>query len=84
MSESISCWIEHNLFPGNPLSPNSTRKEKSLSQGQYTRAEKRLSKEVSDMDIIDITPQIVSKTGLLLESNPLRAMDAMHIACAIE
>jgi len=59
-------------------------REKSISKEQYTLAKKRLSKEVSDMEIINITPQVVSKSGLLLEKHPLRAMDAMHIACAIE
>lgn len=71
-------------FPEILSALNRRVREKSISQEQYAVAKKRLSKDVSDMEIINITPQVVSKSGLLLENNSLRAFDAIHIACAIK
>jgi predicted nucleic acid-binding protein len=37
-----------------------------------------------DIEIINITPDVIAKTEALLEVNVLRAMDALHLACASE
>ena len=41
-------------------------------------------KDIEDIDIINLTPDVLNKTTELLENNLLRALDAIHIACALE
>ena len=36
-----------------------------------------------DVDICQITPDVLVSVVSLLESHPLRAMDALHVACAL-
>ncbi len=59
-------------------------REKSLSQKNYKAIKKALSEDVQDITIINLTPEVISKTTRLLEDNALRAMDALHVACALE
>jgi len=40
--------------------------------------------DVHDAVILQVTPAVISHSIKLLESNALRAMDALHIACALE
>ena len=40
--------------------------------------------DVHDATILQVTPAVVSRSVKLLENNVLRAMDALHIACALE
>ena len=39
---------------------------------------------VCDTTIINLTPEVIAASTSLLEASPLRAMDALHIACALE
>ena len=59
-------------------------RERSLSRRQYEVAKKRLAQDVSDADIIQLTSAVVARSVKMLERNPLRAMDALHLACAAE
>ena len=63
---------------------NRKAREKTLSTYDYALAKQRLSDDISDADIVQLTPGVISRATTLLESNPLRAMDALHVACAIE
>lgn len=40
--------------------------------------------DMRDIDIVNLTPQVLERTTELLENNTLRSLDAMHIACALE
>lgn len=60
------------------------RREGSLTAAQYRQAKQRLLEDVSDADIIQLTPTVIATSIEILESAPLRGMDALHIACAIE
>ena len=40
--------------------------------------------DVHDAVVLQATPAVISHAVKLLEANVLRAMDAVHIACAIE
>ncbi len=71
-------------FPEIISALNRRLRERSLTKHDYVLARERLSDELSDIQIVNITPRVIAKSGVLLETNPLRAMDAMHIACAIE
>lgn len=59
-------------------------REKKLSHREYLQVKGRLSEDVADAIIINLTPEVILRATLLLETNTLRAMDALHIACALE
>ena len=63
---------------------NRRLREKSITKSDYLLAKHRLSEELAEIQIINITSEVVALSGILLETNILRAMDAIHIACAIE
>ena len=63
---------------------NRRRREGSLTAAQYRQAKRRLLEDVRDADIIQLTPGVIATSIEVLESAPLRGMDALHIACAIE
>jgi uncharacterized protein len=59
-------------------------RERKLSKQQYNEAKKRLLSEVEDADVVDLTPSVVALSVAILEGNPIRAMDALHVACALQ
>jgi predicted nucleic acid-binding protein len=63
---------------------NRRRREKSISKSQYSDIKVRLAEEIADANIIQLTDAVIESTTILLEKNILRAMDAIHIACAKE
>jgi predicted nucleic acid-binding protein len=60
------------------------RRENKLSEDDYNLVKERLIQDVLDAQIINLTPEVITCSISLLENNVLRAMDALHIACAIE
>ncbi len=63
---------------------NRRRREHTLTREQYHVAKKRLLDDVRDADIIFLTPTVIGSAILILEASPVRAMDALHVACALE
>jgi predicted nucleic acid-binding protein len=63
---------------------NRRLREQVLSPNDYRRAKQQLMDDVHDAIILQITPAVISRAVKLLENNVLRAMDALHIACALE
>jgi predicted nucleic acid-binding protein len=59
-------------------------RERSLSQKDYHIIKRALSDDVRDILIINLTEEVISTSTKLLETHNLRAMDALHIACALE
>ena len=62
---------------------NRRLREKSLTRQQYTQAKQRLSQDVRDAVIINLTPDIIQSSIEVLETAFVRTMDALHIACAL-
>ena len=60
------------------------QREGSLSLEQFKLAQENLLQDVKDAHIINLTPSVIARSITLLENNLLRAMDALHIACALE
>jgi predicted nucleic acid-binding protein len=58
-------------------------REKSLSRREYTQAKMRLSQDVRDAIIINLTSDIIGSSIEVLEAAPVRTIDALHIACAL-
>jgi predicted nucleic acid-binding protein len=63
---------------------NRRRRERSLTATQYAEAKQRLIDDVRDADIINLAVSVVASSIGVLEESPVRAMDALHIACALE
>jgi len=59
-------------------------RERTLTTAQYREAKQRLLDDVRDADIIQLTPSVQVTALRILEASPVRAMDALHIACALE
>jgi uncharacterized protein len=63
---------------------NRLRREKKLEQAEYLSAKRALLEDVADCSVIDISDRVVARAVELLERWPLRASDALHLACAAE
>ncbi len=59
-------------------------REKAFTQLDYKRARKQLLADVQDADVLQITPSVIARSVTLLETNVLRGMDSLHVACALE
>ncbi len=59
-------------------------REHTLTHAQYNEAKRRLLDDVRDADIITLTPSVIGSAIMIIEASPVRAMDALHIACALE
>lgn len=62
---------------------NRRLRERTLRRGDYELLKGRLLEDVGDAAIVDLTPAVVRETVAMLESSPLRAADAMHVAAAV-
>jgi predicted nucleic acid-binding protein len=63
---------------------NRRLREHILTVTDYRAVKKQLLDDVRDATILQITPSVVSRAVKLLESNTLRALDSLHVACALE
>ena len=63
---------------------NRRRRERILSYDDYRTVKRQLMDDVHDAIVLQVTPAVISHSVKLLETNILRAMDALHIACALE
>ncbi|MCG2659947.1 MAG: type II toxin-antitoxin system VapC family toxin [Kiritimatiellae bacterium] len=61
---------------------NRRLREKTIAREQYGLTKQRLSDDIRDADIINLTPEVVTQAIMMLEVLPLRTMDALHLACA--
>jgi len=58
-------------------------REKKLPIADYRKLKRDAMSDLADVDICQITSDIVVSVISLLESDPLRALDALHVACAL-
>lgn len=58
-------------------------REKRLAKADYQKLRADAMADLADVDVCQITPEILASVVSLLESHPLRAMDALHVACAL-
>lgn len=57
-------------------------REKKLTKAAYRKLKADAMADLADIDICQITPEVLASVISLLELHPLRAMDALHVACA--
>jgi predicted nucleic acid-binding protein len=58
-------------------------REKKLTKAAYRTLKGDAMADLADVDICQITPEVLASVVSLLELHPLRAMDALHVACAL-
>jgi uncharacterized protein len=58
-------------------------REKKLTKTDFRKLKSEAMADLADVDICQITPNVLASVISLLESHPLRAMDALHVACAL-
>jgi len=58
-------------------------REKKLAKADYRKLKGDAIADLADADICQITPDVLVSVVSLLESHPFRAMDALHVACAL-
>ena len=63
---------------------NRRLREQVITIADYRAVKKQLLDDVRDATVLQITPSVVSRSVKLLEGNVLRALDALHVACALE
>ena len=63
---------------------NRRLREGVLSPDDYRRAKNQLINDVHDAIVLQVTPSVISRSVKLLETNLLRPMGALHVACAFE
>ena len=80
-SELAFCVI---LVPEITSGLNRRLREGALTTKDYRAIKKQLLDDVRDATPLQITPSVISRSVKLLENNVLRALDALHVACAIE
>jgi predicted nucleic acid-binding protein len=80
-SELAFCVI---LVPEIVSGLNRRLRERVLTISDYRTVKKQLLDDVRDATVLQITPSVISRPVKLLESNVLRALDALRVACALE
>lgn len=80
-SELALCVI---LVPELVSSLNRRLREGALTLREYRQAKRMVVEDVRDTTILQLTPAVISSSVKLLENSALRAMDALHVACALE
>ena len=58
-------------------------REKKLTKAAYLSLKGDVMADLADVDVCQITPEVLASVITLLELNPLRALDALHVACAL-
>ena len=74
MGLSILC------FPELMSALNRKQREGLITEESYLNLKREILKDIEDTDIINLTPSVLRKATELLENNPLRSLDAIHLA----
>ena len=62
---------------------NRLRREKKVNKNQYSNIKNAIITDLEDADLYNLSPRVIQLSIQLLEKNSLRAMDSLHIGCAI-
>jgi len=63
---------------------NRRLREKILTKAQYEMLKTRLLEDFRDATVINLTTPVIGSSISILQTSPVRAMDALHIACSLE
>lgn len=71
-------------FPEIVSALNRKLREKHLNRQSYVKIKHQLAEDIRDIQVVNLLPAVIEQSILLLESNVLRSLDALHVACAME
>lgn len=60
------------------------RRQRSIAKGPYDLVKSALFSDLEDVSIVGVTNSIVAGAINLLEDHPIRTLDAIHVASAVE
>lgn len=60
------------------------KRQSILTESHYKLAKHALLKDIEDVSICNIIPSVIGRAVHILETSRVRALDALHIACALE
>lgn len=60
------------------------RREGTVSQEEYQHLRAAVQKDVASVYVCDLTAEVLQRSLGVMEACPLRALDALHVASAIE
>ncbi len=58
-------------------------REKKLTKAAYRKLKGEAVADLEDVDICQMTPDVLASVVSLHEEHPLRTLDALHVACAL-
>jgi hypothetical protein len=59
-------------------------RERSLPRLSYQQAKRHLLEDLADAAVINLTGPLLATCTTVVEASPVRAMDALHLVCAVE
>jgi predicted nucleic acid-binding protein len=59
-------------------------RERDLSRRQYETAKDNMFEDARDAEIVNLTPEVITTCTAILDASPAGAMDALHVACAVQ
>lgn len=59
-------------------------RERKLTRSQYAQVKGDVLADIADVDVCMVTASVLDHTIKAMEGAPLRAMDAIHIGCALD
>lgn len=71
-------------FPELVSALNGKLRSDLIDDNTYLALKRDILEDIKDAQIINLTPSVIEETTGLLETNTLRSLDAIHIACALE
>lgn len=63
---------------------NRRKREKEISEPHYHELKRRLAADIDQATAIELTPPIIERAIHCMERTSLRALDAIHVASAME
>ncbi|MGB7295031.1 MAG: type II toxin-antitoxin system VapC family toxin [Candidatus Aminicenantales bacterium] len=63
---------------------NRLRRQRSIAPGQYDLVKSALFSDLEDVSVVGVTNSVVAGAINLLEDHPIRTLDAIHVASAVE
>ena len=55
-----------------------------MREGALTKTQYRTAKSCLSAEVANLVPEVIADAVRVLESNAVRAMDALHVACALQ
>jgi uncharacterized protein len=81
--ESESVAVSSLCFPEIISALNRRLRESIISKKDYLTVKERMIKEFESVEIVNVIPEVITKSIALLEKHNLRALDSIHIAAAL-